>query len=265
MHLINFSSRGWESWDLDRQPLIRDRMPIIVDDDLRFEDAPGVPRPAMVGNHYLRELPLNGAPAVRTWRNTASSLCEWMTYLQGLGVDPLGHREELRAALSMYAEHRFAGPLKKRWDGTTWNLHVGILSAFYKWAQAEAFAEAVPFTYRMGKRIADGVLVDVERNLARVRSPRSHTSIKYMEQDFCDLFIRGLAGLEPDGTPDRRYRGRECARNGRPQGRRRGRPRPGGPGRGHRGEVAEWGPMDRSLGKSTVGNGFVGFSRSANS
>ncbi|MEV8329164.1 hypothetical protein OG275_34485 [Streptomyces niveus] len=60
MHLINFSSRGWESWDLDRQPLIRDRMPIIVDDDLRFEDAPGVPRPAMVGNHYLRELPLNG-------------------------------------------------------------------------------------------------------------------------------------------------------------------------------------------------------------
>ncbi|WP_329149729.1 hypothetical protein OG275_34490 [Streptomyces niveus] len=188
-----------------------------------------------------------------------------MTYLQGLGVDPLGHREELRAALSMYAEHRFAGPLKKRWDGTTWNLHVGILSAFYKWAQAEAFAEAVPFTYRMGKRIADGVLVDVERNLARVGSPRPHTSIKYMEQDFCDLFIRGLAGLEPDGTPDRRYRGRECARNGRPQGRRRGRPRPGGPGRGHRGEVAEWGPMDRSLGKSTVGNGFVGFSRSANS
>ncbi|MDO0938933.1 hypothetical protein QQY66_47165 [Streptomyces sp. DG2A-72] len=50
MHLINFSARGWESWDLDRQPLIRDRMPILVDDDLRFEDAPGVPRPAAVGN-----------------------------------------------------------------------------------------------------------------------------------------------------------------------------------------------------------------------
>ncbi|MFI0219978.1 hypothetical protein [Streptomyces lydicus] len=65
----------------------------------------------------------------------------------------------------------------------------------------------------MGKRIADGVLDDVERNLARVRPPRPHTSIKYMEQDFCELFIRGLAGLEPDGTPDRRYRGRERARN----------------------------------------------------
>lgn len=90
---------------------------------------------------------------------------------------------------------------------------MGILSAFYRWSQSENFAEAVPFTYQMGKRLADGVVVDVERNLARVRTPRPHTSIKYMEQDFCQLFVRGLAGLEPDGTPDRRYRGRECARN----------------------------------------------------
>ncbi|MFD4258677.1 site-specific integrase [Streptomyces sp. NPDC058534] len=137
-----------------------------------------------------------------------------MTLLQDREVHPLGNRQELRAALSMYAEFRFAGPLKKRWDGTTWNLHMGILSAFYRWAVDEHFAEAVPFTYRMGKRMADGVLVDVERNLARVRSPRPHTSIKYMEQDFCRLFVCGLAGLEPDGTPDRRCRGRECARNG---------------------------------------------------
>lgn len=213
MHLINFSARGWESWDLDRQPLIRDRMPVIVDDDLRFEDAPGVPRPAMVANWWLRELPLDGAPAERTWRNHANTLCEWMSYLQERGVHPLGGRRELRAALSMYAEYRFAGPLKKRWDGSTWNLHVGHLSAFYKWARAEGFAQSVPFTYRMGKRVADGVLVDVERNLARVRSPRPHTSIKYMEQDFCCLFVRALAGLEPDGSPDRVFRGRECARN----------------------------------------------------
>lgn len=123
----------------------------------------------------------------------------------------MGFREALRIAT--YAEYRFAGPLKKRWDGTTWNLHVGHLSAFYKWARNEGFTPAVPFTYRMGKRIADGVLVDVERNLARVRGPRPHTSIKYMERDFCDLFVCALAGLEPDGSPDRRFRGRECARN----------------------------------------------------
>src|SRR5882757_7263658 len=213
MHLINYTRVGWESWDVERQSLIPERMPILLDDDLSFEDAPGVLRPAMVGNRWLRELPLNGAPAARTWRNNASSLCEWMTFLQDRGVHPLGNRQELRAALSMYAEFRFAGPLKKRWDGTKWNLHVGILSAFYRWARDEHFADAVPFTYRMGKRIADGVLVDVERNLARVRSPRPHTSIKYVEQDCCQLFVCGLAGLGPDGTPDRRYRGRECARN----------------------------------------------------
>lgn len=213
MHLINFSARGWESWDLDRQPLVRERMPIIVDDDLRFEDAPGIPRPAMVANRWLWELPLDGAPAERTWRNHGNTLCEWMTFCQHRGIHPLGERRELRAALSMYAEYHFAGPLEKRWDGTTWNLHVGHLSAFYKWARDEGFASAVPFTYRMGKRIADGALVNIERNLARVRGPRPHTTIKYMEQDFCALFVRALAGLEPDGSPDRRSRGRECARN----------------------------------------------------
>ncbi|GHB51280.1 hypothetical protein GCM10010306_051230 [Streptomyces umbrinus] len=115
-----------------------------------------------------------------------------MTFCQGRGIHPLGDRRELRTALSLYAEYRFARPLKKRWDGTTWNLHVGHLSAFYKWARSEGFAEAVPFTYRVGKRIADGVLVDVERNLARVRGPRPHTTIKYLEQDFCALFVRAL-------------------------------------------------------------------------
>ena len=98
----------------------------------------------------------------------------------------------------MYAECRFAGPLKERWDGTTWNFRVGHLFAFYKWARAEGFAQSVPFAYRMGKRVADGVLV-VEGHLARVRGPRPHPSIKYMEQDFFGLFVRALAGLEPDG------------------------------------------------------------------
>ncbi|MFJ8677126.1 hypothetical protein [Streptomyces sp. NPDC093589] len=99
----------------------------------------------------------------------------------------------------MYAEYRFAGPLKERWDGTTWNFRVGHLFAFSKWARAEGFAQLVPFAYRMGKRFADGVLVVVERHLARVRGPRPHPSIKYVEHDFCGLFVRALAGLEPDG------------------------------------------------------------------
>ncbi|TSB26604.1 site-specific integrase [Streptomyces benahoarensis] len=213
MQLINFSAAGWESWDVSRQPLIRDRMPVLVDDDLRFEDSPGAPRPALVANRWLRELPMNGAPAVRTWQNNAGCLRDWLRFLKDRGVDPLGDRHDLQAVLSMYAEYRFAGELENRWDMTTWNLHVGILSSFYRWARDEGWAVAVPFSYRAGKRMADGVLVEAERNLAKMRTPRPHTSIKYLERDFSELFVRVLAGLDPNGEPDRQYRGREGARN----------------------------------------------------
>ncbi len=199
MQLINFSPTGWESWDLSRQPLIRDWMPVLIDDDLCFEDAPGVPRPALIVNRWLRELPMNGAPAVRTWENNAGCLRDWLQFLKARGVDPLDHRQELQAALSMYAEHRLAGDLKNRWDVTTWNLHMGMLSSFYRWARDEGWAAAVPFSYRTGKRLADGVLVGVERNLAKMRTPRAHTSVKYLERDFSRLFVRALAGLDPDG------------------------------------------------------------------
>ncbi len=38
-----FSSRGWESWDLEHHPLIPERMPVLIDDDLLLEDGPGAP------------------------------------------------------------------------------------------------------------------------------------------------------------------------------------------------------------------------------
>lgn len=124
MHLISFSSQGWDTWDIEWQPLIRSGTPVLVDDDLRFEDEPGMPRPATVVNQWLRELPLNGATAQRTWRNNAGALRAWLVFLQARGVDPLGDRHEQRAAPSMNAEHRFAGALDDRWDWSTWNLHV---------------------------------------------------------------------------------------------------------------------------------------------
>lgn len=213
MQLISFSATGWESWDVAQQPLIREQMPVLIDDDLILEDAPGAPRPAVFVNQWLRELPLNGSPAVRTWRNSAGCLRDWLTFLRARGVSPLGHRSELRAALSMYAEYRLGGELKDRWDPTTWNLNMGILSSFYTWARDEGIAADVPFSYRVGRRMADGVLVEVERNLSKLRTPRPHTTIKYLERDFAELFVRGLAGLGPDGEPDPRYRGREGARN----------------------------------------------------
>jgi site-specific recombinase XerD len=214
VHLINFSATDWESWDLIHQPLIRDRMPVLIDDDLLFEDSPGAERPTMIVNRWLRELPLNGAPAVRTWRNNAGCLCEWMKFLKARGVHLLGDRQDLRAALSMYAEFRLAGELKNRWDHTTWNLHVGILASFYTWARDEGLPVAVPFSYRMGRRMADGVMVEVEHNMAKLRQPRPHTTIKHLERDFAELFVRALAGLGPDSEPDTRYRRvREGARN----------------------------------------------------
>jgi integrase len=213
MYLVNFSASGWQSWELAHPPLIRDQMPVLVDDDLLFEDAPGRPRATVSVNRWLRELPLNGAPAVRTWRNSAVGLREWMEFIRGLGIELLGEREDLRGGLGKYAEYRLAGELANRWDATTWNLNVGILSNFYAWARDEGLSPATPFSFRAGRRMADGVLLEVERNMAKLRTPKRHTTIKYLERDFAELFVRALSGLGPDGEPDATFRGREGARN----------------------------------------------------
>ena len=52
-----FSSRGWESWDIANRPLIPERMPVLVDDDLLFEDGSGDPRPSVAVNQSLRSCP----------------------------------------------------------------------------------------------------------------------------------------------------------------------------------------------------------------
>jgi hypothetical protein len=38
-----FSSLGWGSWDVGHRPLVPERMPVLVDDDLLFDDGPGTP------------------------------------------------------------------------------------------------------------------------------------------------------------------------------------------------------------------------------
>ena len=50
-------------------------------------------------------------------------------------------------------------------------------------------------------------------NQAARRRPKAHVTIKYLEADFAEMFLRALAGLMPDGGEDPRYRGRELARN----------------------------------------------------
>lgn len=212
MHQAIYSGQEWESWGLAARPVIPEGMPVLIDDDLLFEDA-GIPRPTVAVNRWLRELPANGAPGPKTWRYYAQILREWMAFLTERGVSLFGERPPLKAALSAYAVHRSCGPLEARFEATTWNQHMSVLSGFYRWAVAEGYAVAEPFTYKQAQT-SYGDLAQVQQtNQARRRTPKPHVMIKYLEADFAELFLKALAGLAPDGTEDVSYRGRELERN----------------------------------------------------
>ncbi|MEV8102754.1 site-specific integrase [Streptomyces sp. NPDC088135] len=213
MILNFFSSHGWQSWDIEHRPLIPEGMPVLVDDDLRFEDGPAAPRPAVVVNRWLRELPTSGAPAPSSWENYARVLKAWAEFLAEHGVGLFDSRERLKAGLSRYAEHRAAGPAEARFAATTWGQHMSILALFYRWAMTEDYAPAEPFTYRSARALFAGTGREVRVNLAVRRTPKPHVTIKYLEPDFTELFRKGLRGLAPDGSQDTGFHGRELARN----------------------------------------------------
>src|SRR2546425_9287376 len=120
MFLSFFESRGFESWEVEHRPVIPERMPFLVDDDLRFEDGPGAPRPCVAVNQWLRELPSSGAPAPKTWAYYARVLKAWMEFCAGRGVGLFDSRERLKDVLGAYAEYRAAGPLESRFAASTW-------------------------------------------------------------------------------------------------------------------------------------------------
>src|SRR6266568_7499848 len=208
-----FSSRGWESWDLEHRPLIPERMPVLIDDDLLFEDGPGARRPIVAVNRWLRELPVSGAPAPSTWETYARIVKEWMEFLADRGVGVFASRERLRVTLSGYAEHRATGPVGRRFAASTWNQHVSVLASFYRWAMAEGHAPAEPFSYRTAQTVFAGIARTVRVNQASRRRPKPHVTVRYLEPDFTAMFLNGLAGLGPDGAVDRLFHGRELARN----------------------------------------------------
>lgn len=213
MILNFFSSQNWQSWGLEHPPLIPERMPVLIDEDLLFEDGPAAPRPATVVNRWLRELPSSGAPAPSSWESYARVLKAWMEFLAGHGVGLFDSRGQLKYALGKYAEHRATGPIAERFAATTWGQHMSVLSLFYRWAIAEDLAAAEPFSYRTARALFAGTGREVRVNLAVRRRPKPHVTIKYLEPDFTRLFLLGLRGLGPDGESDGGYRGRELARN----------------------------------------------------
>lgn len=213
MILHCFSSTGWERWGLGERPLIRQKMPVLLDDDLKFEDDSG-PRPSTVMNRWLRELPVSGAPSPKTWRTYAQILKGWAEFLDERRIPVFADRQRLRAGLSLYAEYRLSGPVQVRWGAASWNLAVKTLSAFYQWAAAEGHVAAVPFTYaQQAITRPDGVRMEVTRNLATVRTANAHASRKYLERPYVDLLLHVLAGNDPAGDRDASFRGRETGRN----------------------------------------------------
>ena len=210
-----FSPDGWEGWSLRGRPAIRDQMPVLIDDDLRFEDGCG-PRPATVMNEWLRELPITGAaesPDVAGLRSGAEELggipC-------GAAGPVFADHRELRESLSAYAEYRLAGPLEARLAPASWNLAVKTLSAFYSWAAAEGRAGAVPFSY-IPQVITrpDGSRVEITRNLATVRTGKAHATRKYLERPYTELLMNALAGNAPAGRRDPMFAGRQTGRQQR--------------------------------------------------
>jgi len=103
MILTFFSSQGWESWGLERRPLIAELMPVLIDDDLLLEEGPGGTRPASVVNQWLRQLPVSGAPAPASWASYAGVVREWLEFLADRGVGLFDSRGRLRQALGAYS------------------------------------------------------------------------------------------------------------------------------------------------------------------
>ncbi|PAZ16025.1 integrase [Streptomyces sp. SA15] len=213
MLLERFNAAGWEQWDVQRLPAIPDGMPILVDDDLLFAD--GVSRrPATVVNRWLRDLPNNKVASAGSWWAYGRAVKAWIEHLHVHGIELFDTRVRLKDALSTYAAFHESGPIGERWQATYWNQQVSILSGFYQWAVAEAGVSAVPFTYKQATAAFGGTKTTVMTNLATRRVGKPHVTVRYLEPEFEDLFLKGLGGLGPDGAADMNFHGRELSRNG---------------------------------------------------
>ena len=206
MRVYRFDGAGCAGFPADPLVGIPEGMPFLLDDA-------GVP--VRVVNRWLRSLPTSGAPAPKTWVAYAGDVKAWVGFLEKRGVDVLDDRSVLREAVAAYHGERRMGPLAGRLDNSSWARAISSISSFYEWAESEGLIDGTPFSYRLQAiRGSDGASRVVRRNLAAARRAKRHVSVRWLEQDFLDLFVEvGLAGMLPDGGDDPAFRGREPARN----------------------------------------------------
>lgn len=176
-------------------------------------DDAGVPVRSV--NRWLRSLPTEGAPGPKTWLAYAGDLAAWVLFLRGRSLEVIDDPSALKEAVAAYHADRRMGRLDRRLAASSWNRAMISISTFYEWAESENLIKKVPFSYRTRViRGDDGATHVIRRKLATERQGKRHASLRWLEQDFLDLFLEvGLAGKAPHGGDDPRFRVREPARN----------------------------------------------------
>ena len=212
MHKINFHLDDTTVSELGGDLRIIEGIPLIIDDDLRFQDA-GMQRPTWVVNHWIISCSHGPQISLRTLNIYMSAAFAWLLFLQEKGFDPLGDRDSLQAALGLYAEFRLSGKHTKRWANSTWNLNISAISGFYKWAIAKKYAKATPFTYSEVALWRNGIPLIILQNNAKLPIPKRHSTAKYLGTEYQTVLLNALEGLSPDGDESIGTKGRHLVRN----------------------------------------------------
>lgn len=168
--------------------------------------------PLRAANRWLAALPVYGCASPRTWKAYAFDFLDWEGFLGERGATALA---ATRDDLAAYHAARRLGEGGEVLSPSSWNRRMSALDSFYGWALEEGLLDAVPFTYRSTRFTApDGVSGVARRNMAKERTARPSATLKWLEQDHLRFFLDvGMSGLQPDGSEDPAFQGRQAARN----------------------------------------------------
>lgn len=212
MHRISFHLDDADAAELGGDLRILEGTPLIIDDDLLFEDI-GRDRPSWIINAWIINRSHEPRISIRTLNIYMGALLAWLVFLRSNGFDLLGDRPSLQAALGRYAEFQLSGKHKKRWANSTWDLNITAISEFYKWAISENYATATPFTYSEITVWRDGKSAVVLQNNAKLPIPKGHSTVKYLGTEYQKILLNTLEGLSPDGSRPTRTKARHLVRN----------------------------------------------------